>query len=147
MTLTHDTAFVTPSSHCTDLTDFHQAQLSGLPPETTNTTGIQVAAPPVFGMQVSMHTSSQCSQDKLQYISRLEQLSAAASIRELDARKAIAMFCGKHTRYLVKATTIDLGRSTNTLGKVSSWSCICFADWLTGPIYDWLPISCCSYSA
>ena len=61
-------------------------------------------------------------------MSRLEQLSAAASIRELDARKAIAMFCGKHMRYFVKATTIDLGRSTNTLGKVSSCSCIYSAD-------------------
>jgi len=51
-------------------------------------------------------------------ISRLEQLAGAASIRELDAKKAIAVLCGSHMRYFVKSTAIDLGRSTDTLGKV-----------------------------
>lgn len=130
---------MTFSLHCPDLTDFHQAQLSGLPPDTTSTAGIQAAAPDLQG---SMQIANQCIQDKLQHISRLEQLSAAASNRELDARRAIAMFCGKLMRYFVKATTIDLGRSTTTLGKVSS--CLCSAR-LAGAVFDgtWLPIRCC----
>ena len=57
-------------------------------------------------------------QVSLPRISRLEQLAGAASIRELDAKKAIAVLCGSHMRYFVKSTAIDLGRSTNTLGKV-----------------------------
>lgn len=117
----HNAVFMTLSLDCTDLTDFHQAQVFGLLQDTTSTAGIQVAA---SDLQGSMHTANQCIQDKLQHISRLEQLSAAASNRELDARRAIAMFCGKHMRYFVKATTIDLGRSTTTLGKVSSCLCV-----------------------
>jgi len=60
----------------------------------------------------------QSLQASLPRISRLEQLAGAASIRELDAKKAIAVLCGNHMRYFVKSTAIDLGRSTNTLGKV-----------------------------
>ena len=62
-------------------------------------------------------------QMRLPQISRLEQLAAAASIRELDARRAVAVLCGNHMRYFVTSTAIDLGRSTNTLGKVMSLLC------------------------
>ena len=80
-------------------------------------------------------TKALCSAQKqsfkvtLPHISRLEQLSAAASIRELDVKKAIAVLCGNRMRYFIKSTAIDLGRSTNTLGKVpqlcSAWASSC----------------------
>ena len=66
----------------------------------------------------------QSLQVSLPRISRLEQLAGAASIRELDAKKAIAVLCGNHMRYFVKSTAIDLGRSTNTLGKVCLFALI-----------------------
>ena len=51
-------------------------------------------------------------------ISRLEQFSGAAHDRELDSRRAIAVLCGSRMRYLIKSSAVDLGRSTNSLGKV-----------------------------
>ena len=51
-------------------------------------------------------------------ISRLEQLSGAAHDRELDSRRAIAVLCGSRMRYLIKSSAVDMGRSTNSLGKV-----------------------------
>ncbi|KAL3159853.1 hypothetical protein ABBQ38_010254 [Trebouxia sp. C0009 RCD-2024] len=98
--------------HLQELSEAYQAQLSGLSPESTNTDGSSAA--PISDMR----TAYQCFPAKLQHISRLEQLSAAASMRELDAKRAIALLCGKHMRYFVKATSIDLGRSTSTLGMV-----------------------------
>lgn len=57
-------------------------------------------------------------QTALPVISRSEQVSAAAVNRELDAKRALAVLCGKHTRYVVYSTAVDLGRSTGTQGKV-----------------------------
>ena len=51
-------------------------------------------------------------------ISRLEQLSAAAHDRELDAKKALAVLCGSHMQYFIQSSAVDLGRSTSSLGKV-----------------------------
>ena len=70
------------------------------------------------GTGASEASTLRAFQAKLPYISRLEQLSAAASMRELDTKNAIAMLCGKHMRFFVTSSTIDIGRSTNTLGKV-----------------------------
>ena len=74
----------------------------------------------MLGIAQSAANAPRIMHSNLPHLSRLEQLSAAASIRELDARRAIAVLYGKHLRYFVKSTTIDLGRSTNTLGKVSA---------------------------
>lgn len=109
----------------TESTYSRQAQLRGSPPDPTITEGV-----PRAQEVPDMRSISQCFQAKLQHISRLEQLSAAASIRELDSRKAIALLCGKHMRYFVKATSIDLGRSTSTLGTVSCCSSLCLLDQL-----------------
>ena len=57
-------------------------------------------------------------QTVLPVISRSEQVSAAAVNRELDAKRALAILCGKQTRYIVSSTAVDLGRSTSTQGKV-----------------------------
>ena len=57
-------------------------------------------------------------QTVLPVISRSEQVSAAAVNRELDAKRALAILCGKQTRYIVNSTAVDLGRSTGTQGKV-----------------------------
>ena len=51
-------------------------------------------------------------------IGRLEQLSGAAHDRELDSRRAVAVLCGSRMRYFMKSSAVDLGRSTNSLGKV-----------------------------
>ena len=55
---------------------------------------------------------------QLPEIGRLEQLSAAAYDRELDAKKALAVLCGSYMQYFIKSSAVDLGRSTNSLGKV-----------------------------
>lgn len=82
-----------------------------------NTADCEIAV--LFEPKAAYSTLRRSLQMKLPQISRLEQLAAAASIRELDARRAVAVLCGKHMRYFVTSTAIDLGRSTNTLGKVS----------------------------
>ena len=94
---------------------FQQAQLAGLPQGHTRADQIPAST---LDLTQSAPFTSQSLGFKLPHISRLEQLSAAANIRELDARRAIALLCGRHVRYFIKSTTTNLGRSTNTLGKV-----------------------------
>lgn len=54
----------------------------------------------------------------LPFISRSEQVSAAATCRDLDAKRSLALLCGKQTRYIISYTAVDLGRCTSTKGKV-----------------------------
>ncbi len=114
--------------HCQPLRLAVQAQLSGLsqvPCSLDRKPSVdQIRATAAFQTASLSETKAARSprrhslQMNLSHIGRLEQLSAAASIRELDAKKAIAVLCGTHMRYFVKSTAIDLGRSTSTLGKV-----------------------------
>ncbi|KAK9811223.1 hypothetical protein WJX72_000233 [[Myrmecia] bisecta] len=55
---------------------------------------------------------------RLTQIARLEQSASAASARDLDSQSALAALCGRKNRFLIRRTSVTLGRTTETHGQV-----------------------------
>lgn len=110
---------------------FLQAQLQDVLERTKHTQDGKtkaVAAEVILSNNAQMLPNMETA---LPFISRSEQVAAAAVNRELDAKRTLAVLCGRQARYVINSTSVDLGRSTITQGKVSypSWQRAMQTEW------------------